>query len=171
MKIVNDTKLDGRRVAGVVRRAAKALQVADASVLVAVRHHRGLHACQGRFYPEVYPWFDGTRKRRPNLHGERHLIVLRVAKPDVYPVLHENGYDRKDAPPEFVCSSVWEALAAIAGHELMHLRQATRRIPASRRHLYPRGTYNEVETQWAAYRAWKDEVARNSAAAFVNTGV
>lgn len=160
-KVVNETNLDGRRVGGVVRWVFRYLDVNGANVIVKVKHHTGRHAVQGRYYHQpllhkthilksVYgydEWVEVGPKVPP---GTRGLIVCRIAKPSVYPVTKHYGYDRKDSPPEFVCANWEEALVAITAHEAMHLRHF--QVPKSRN----RGRTNETDTQWAAYRLWKE---------------
>ena len=48
--------------------------------------------------------------------------------------------------------STQEALVSITAHEAMHLRQWTKGRKAARRNG---GRFNEVETEWAAFRLWR----------------
>lgn len=154
VKVVNETPLPDRQVEAVVRRVAEDLEVWDRRTLVKIRHSSW--GVAGKFYQGGAPTLWSERRGcyvRTDMHGQHHLAILRI--PKRYPVSHGNSYARSDEPPTFVMESWQEALAAIAGHELMHLRQWHR--PRSKRKH--RGRFNEIETQFAAYRAWRREHA------------
>lgn len=162
IKIVNETRYDGRTVGSCVRYVFRNLDLPGDATVVKVKHHRGAHAYQGRFYPHgahhVSYVYDpesitagdyGWKQIAPTLPaGYRHLIVCRIGTPSVYPC-RVHVYDRKDAPKPWTVEDWREALVSITGHEAMHLKQ----------HLGGgsgrRGRYNEVDTEWAAYRMWK----------------
>lgn len=161
MKVVNETKLPTRQVDALVRRVARDLDLGRASACVKVKHHdRATYAASGRIYYGGPPalWSDARQDWIwPDLHGQRHLIVCRIAKPYRYPVDYL-PYERRDMPGPWACETWQEALASIAGHELMHLRQYRTRHLRTRggRH----GRFNETETEWAAFRAWRRERER-----------
>ena len=158
MKVVNETKLPTRQVDALVRRVARDLDLADASVCVKVKHHTGAHAYHGRIYyhgPGAL-WSDARQEWLwPDLHGQRHLIVCRIAKH--YPA-DNHVYDLADVPEPWTCGTWQEALASIAGHELMHLRQHVTQHLRKKGGRY--GRRNESETEWAAFRAWSREKER-----------
>lgn len=144
MRIVNQTEWDGRAVSAIVRRVAKDLEVQhrkDFTVVVRRRLINGVYS--GRF------------------SGSRRLITLTVSSLDSWPRQTTHGYVRADVPPEHICHSWQEALASIAGHELMHLRQYDRWTRGKKGNNH--GRFNEVETQFAEYRAWQREAARRAA--------
>lgn len=130
MKIVNETDYDGRIVNGIVRYAFRHLEVSDRSVIVKVKYTKWGGAYAGRC--SCSSWGP-------------HLITLRISRPDAYPTMN-HVYDRRDSPGTWLIESWQHALAAVAGHEVMHLRQW---------YVNPRGKrgrFNEVETEWASKR-------------------
>lgn len=153
-KIINETSYDGRRVGGIVRFVFRYLDLNGSDVMVKVKHHNGSHAYQGRYYKDPRRhrgyvrdrYWGGWQEIGPNVPlGINHLIVCRLGKPGIYP-RRVHVYDRKDAPDPWVVEDWQEALVSITAHEAMHLRQAI--VPKSRN----RGRFNEVDTEWAAYR-------------------
>lgn len=140
----NETRYDGREARGILNRVAKDLDVYNAllnrwSVTVSQKELNG------------YP-YSGT------CAYSRRSVFLRLNKYDAYPMQTYHGYDRKDLPPLFVCENWQESLAAIAGHEFMHVRQWMKQFTGEKHNH--RGRFNEVETQFAEYRAWKREHER-----------
>ena len=153
--IDNQTKLDGRVVSGIVRWVFRYLDLDGASVLVRIKHSKNCYA--GRFYPdphESWGWIydanlDGVRKVRPNVPASvDHLLICRVGDPDSFPRMNY-VYPRKDSPGNWELADWREALVAITAHEAMHLRQY-RMKPKGH------GRYSEVETEWAAFRLWRE---------------
>lgn len=146
MKITNRTEYDGRQVAGVIRRVARDLEVENEPFEVVVKYVK-------------YPWSAYSGNFDPYLLR----INLRIGNPSQYPKENTHRYKRKDEPPQHLCHNWQEALASIAGHELMHLRQWSRKRKGRNGNVP--GRYNEVETQFAEYRAWKREHERTLAKA------
>lgn len=159
-KIKNETEYDGRVVAGIVRYVFRHLDLDGRRTMVKVKYHTGKHfAYQGRCYynahRSAYVYSEAWqmyREVRPNVPpGISHLLVLRIAKPGVYPVSN-HVYERRDSPGPWMIESWRHALVCIAAHEAWHLHQYKRR----RGH----GRFNEVDTEWAAKRihdAWVED--------------
>lgn len=161
LKIVNETDYDGRSVAACVRFVFRQLDLDGEGVVVKVKHHRGSHAYQGRFYahaanhvgyvydPDALTADDyGWKTIAPKMpRGYRHLLVCRIGTPSVYPT-ETHVYQRRDSPGTWIVRDWREALVSIVGHEAMHLRQHLT-SPKGKR-----GRFNEVDTEWAAYRMW-----------------
>lgn len=154
----NETQYPTREVAKIVRWVMKYLEVEQHRCFVKIKHHNNGGAYQGRFYPNgrvhggyIYDWERGDWKDvSPNVPaGYNHLIVCRIAKPGSYP-RETHVYDRKDSPGTWICENWQEALVSIMAHEGMHLRQYFNN-PRGKR-----GRFNEVETEWAAYRLWNE---------------
>jgi len=156
--IQNETDYDGRTVNSIVRWVFKDMELDGDRVMVKVKHHRGTWAYQGRFYPharwqskEVYSWDRGeyveVGPRVPA--GISHLLVCRIGRPGIYPC-QTHVYKRKDSPGTWEVADWREALVSITAHEAMHLRQY-RTHPKGKR-----GRFNEVQTEWAAFRLWRD---------------
>lgn len=157
LKIVNETQYDARVLNGIVRWVFRYLDLTGDRVVVKVKHHNGSHAYQGRFYANarlhggvVYDTWGYPQEVAPKIPaGYSHLIVCRIAKPGVYP-RSTHVYNRKDSPGTWTVADWREALVSITAHEAMHLKQ----------YLKPRrnnrGRFNEVETEWAAFRLWRE---------------
>ncbi len=160
LKIQNETDYDGRTVARIVRFVFRELDLSGRHVVVKVKHHGGGHAYQGRFYPNahrsayIYSFeLDDYREVGPKVpSGYDHLLVCRIGRAGVYP-RQTHVYDRKDSPGTWTVADWQEALVSIAAHEAMHLRQYLTKGRT-------RGRFNEVETEWAAYRLWKRWTSR-----------
>jgi hypothetical protein len=156
LKIINETRYDGRSVAACARFVFRELDLVGENAVVKVKYHRGLHAYQGRFYANagshnayVWDWRIGdyheiAAKVPP---GYRSLLVCRIGLPSIYPC-QTHVYDRRDSPGTWRVEDWREALVSIVGHEAMHLKQYLTQ-PRGKR-----GRYNEVDTEWAAYRMW-----------------
>lgn len=155
--IQNETDYDGRSVNAIIRWVFKQMDLTGPRCVVKVKHHRGRYAYKGRFYSNahgsggyVYDWRSGDWKdvapSIPDTHVQ--LIVCRIGRPEIYPC-RNHVYDRKDSPGTWIVADWKEALVCIAAHEVTHLRQY---VKPRRRY---RGRYNEVETEWAAFRLWR----------------
>lgn len=138
MKIFNNTGFDGRTVRAVVKRVAVDMEVDRLPWTVAV-------------VPETRKrlWYSGTA------HIYTNRVVLRIREGDCWPKEFHYTYRRKELPPPITCWNWQEALAAIAGHEFEHVRQASG-LSMQR----GRKKYNETDTQFAEYRAWMREHER-----------
>lgn len=160
-KIQNETDLDGRIVGGIIRYVFRHLDLYGKGTLVKVKYHtKRSFAYQGRCYYNpratrgyVYDHAWGMYKEiRPNVPPDtRHLLVVRIAKPDVYPVSN-HVYDRKDSPGPWMIEDWQRSLVAITAHEGWHLLQYKIR--------HGHGRFNEVDTEWAAKRihdAWVED--------------
>ena len=156
LRIVNETSFDGRSVNACVRFVFRELALDGSNAVVKVKHHRGGHAYQGRFYPQahrngahVYDYNrDEWRMVAPKIPaGYRHLLVCRIGPDTLYPC-GTHCYDRRDSPGTWIVEDWREALVSIVGHEAAHLKQWIRycRDGGER--------FNEVDTEWAAYRMW-----------------
>lgn len=153
--IQNETDYDGRSVKAIVRWVLRELDLTGDMTVVKVKHHNGSHAYQGRFYANahahhavVYDYYGGWKEIAPVIpFTYRSLIVCRIGRPEVYPV-STHVYRRKDSPGVWTVADWKEALVSITAHEAMHLRQYLTKPKK-------RGRYNEVETEWAAFRLWK----------------
>lgn len=160
-KIQNETDYDGRVVSGIIRYVFRHLDLDGRHTMVKVKYHTGKHyAYQGRFYgnahQSAYVYSESWqmyREVRPNVPRDvYHLIVVRIAKPGVYPVSN-HVYDRKDSPGPWLIESWKHALVCITAHEAWHLYQKKHRS-------MKRGRFNEVDTEWAAKRihdAWVED--------------
>ncbi len=158
--IQNKTAHDGRTVKAIVRWVFRELDLSGNRVVVKVKHHNGVHAYQGRFYWNahnsggyVYNHAGGEWKEiTPKIPAShQHLLVCRIGRENLYP-RETHVYDRKDSPGSWVVDDWKEALVSITAHEAMHLRQY---VKSSKR----RGRFNEVDTEWAAFRLckrWKE---------------
>jgi hypothetical protein len=144
MVIENKTHLDGREVRGIIARVAKDLEVEE--------------PLRKWFTIQVTNTVGGGDTYTGCFSANRMLVILRLNHPEAYPLEEIHGYKLKDVPPGFMVENWQEALAAIAGHELMHLRQWDKMRKGIKGNH--RGKYNEVETQFAEYRAWQREHAR-----------
>lgn len=161
---LNETQYPTREVSKIARWVMRYLEVEAARTLIKVKHHAKKHAYSGRFYQDphssggyIYDFDKGDwNDVRPSVpHNVDHLIVCRIGKLGVYPC-ENHVYQRKDSPGTWVVENWQEALVCIMAHEAMHLRQYLT-TPADKR-----GRYNEVETEWAAYRLlneWRAETA------------
>jgi hypothetical protein len=138
-----------------VRFVFRELDLTGDSAVVKVKHHRGGHAYQGRFYADavnsgnyIYDFRNADWKEvAPKIpRGYRHLLVCRIGPADLYPT-STHVYDRRDSPGTWIVSDWREALVSIVGHEAMHLKQYLTKQRG-------RGRFNEVDTEWAAYRMW-----------------
>jgi hypothetical protein len=161
----NETQYPNREVSSILRWVMKYLEVENDRCFVKIKYHSGGHAYQGRFYPNVHSQvghvyreayvgagYGEYHRVAPVVpRGFSHLIVCRIGKPGTYPCMN-HVYDRKDSPGAWEIADWQEALVAIAAHEAMHLRQY-KKNPRGKR-----GRFNEVETEWAAYRLWKEWV-------------
>lgn len=157
--IENETGLPTRQVNAIVRWVFRYLDLDGRRAIVKVKHHGGKHAYQGRFYSNALAasgvvW-DSTglaRRVKPNVPRDRpHLIVARLAKPELYP-LRTHVYKRRGGVEPWPVDDWQEALVSIVAHEAMHLRQ----------HLHGK-PFREDETDWAAKRLldeWKREHGR-----------
>lgn len=154
---LNETAYPQREVGSIIRWVLKYLEVENDRCYVKIKHHNRFHAYQGRFYPNVAfqrgyvsdDWGEWKEIRPKVPRGYVHLIVCRLAKPGTYPV-ETHVYDRKDSPGTWFVDNWQEALVSVMAHEAMHLRQY-KMNPRGKR-----GRMNEVETEWAAYRLWKE---------------
>ena len=154
--IQNETKYDGRSVNGIVRWVFRELGLTGDGVVVKIKHHGSKnYAYKGRFYSnlhsswgEFYDYSIGQWKDvAPNIPDtHRRLIVCRIGRADLYP-RRNHVYRRKDSPGTWEIEDWKEALVCVTAHEAMHLRQCVTKGRGS-------GRYNEVETEWAAYRLW-----------------
>lgn len=161
----NETVYPTREVRGIVAWVLKYLEVENDRCFVKIKHHSRKHAYNGRFYPNasmhatvlykepyVGAGYEEPYHVAPSVpRGFVHLIVCRIGKPGTYPCMN-HVYDRKDSPGRWEVADWQEALVAITAHEAMHLRQY-KMNPRGKR-----GRMNEVETEWAAYRLWKEWV-------------
>lgn len=155
LKIQNETDYDGRTIASIVRFVFRELDLTGERVVVKIKYHRGGHAYQGRFYSNahasrhIYSFDLGDwREVGPSVPvGYDHLLVCRIGRPGIYPC-QTHVYDRKDSPGAWTVADWKEALVSIVAHEAMHLRQYVTKGRA-------RGRFNEVDTEWAAFRLWK----------------
>lgn len=161
--VLNETTYPTREVERIVHWVLRYLDVDAKRCYVKVKHHTGVHAYQGRFYPNAEDqgrtvwsggWDGHWRDVGPVVpSGFDHLIVGRIGKPGTYPCMNR-VYKRKDSPGRQQIETWQEALVAIMAHEAYHLRQHTTK--AARNH----GRYSEVDTEWAAHRllaAWREE--------------
>lgn len=162
IKIQNETTYPSREVATLVRWVIRYLELGETATLIKVKHHAKSHAYQGRFYHNphnsggyIYD-FDTCdwKEVAPKVPRDmKHLIVCRIGKPGVYPTMN-HVYKRKNGPQPWMVETWQEALICIMAHEAFHLRQYT--VEAARNH----GRYNEVDTEWAAFRLlgeWRAE--------------
>jgi hypothetical protein len=161
LKIVNETQYDGRAVSSIVRWVLKQLDLNGEGVVVKVKHHTGAYSYSGRCYINAHAhrgyilgdYWDGWKEVGPKIpRGYNHLLVCRVGKPGTYPC-GTHVYDRRDSPGTWRVEDWREALVSVTAHEAMHLRQY--KIKSRKR-----GRFNEVETEWAAFRLcnrWKEE--------------
>lgn len=147
----NETKYRSGEVAKIVRWVMRYLEVEDRPVMVKIKHTNKNHPFAGRFYPEA----NRTAFAKVP-HGTLYLIIARIAPPtaEKYPAVY-HPYTRRNGPDPWTCETWREALVSIMAHEAMHLRQ---HVTNNGEH----GKYNEVDTEWAAYRLlqeWKKEMA------------
>lgn len=160
---LNETVYPSREMGKIVRWVMKYLDLSGEPCYIKIKHHNGKHAYQGRFYANasnhgrtIYKEpYRGAGYEEPTWvapkvpRGYVHLIVCRIGKPGTYPC-ENHVYDRKDSPGTWMVEDWQEALVAILAHEAMHLRQYNKN-PRGKR-----GRMNEVETEWAAFRLWKE---------------
>lgn len=149
-KIVNETDYDGRTVNSIVRWALKQLDLEKTPVTVKVKYTRRWFgapvtdwAYSGWFH---FAWGGNT-------------ITLRVHPERYYPIGNHQYERTGEMPPLFVCADWREALVAVAGHELMHLRQyvtkPARYITTKKGKRRAKSRFVEAECEWAAYRLWR----------------
>lgn len=160
-KVENETQYPTREVGNIVRWVMKYLDLTESRTLVRVKHHNRKHAYSGRFfinarnhvghvYREAYTGagygeYVEVRPKVPS--GISHLITIKIGKPGVYPVM-THVYDRKDVPEPWLVENWQEALVSVMAHEAMHIRQRSVGRAGSR--------YNESQTEWAAFRLWRE---------------
>jgi hypothetical protein len=137
LDIENQSRYDGRTVRSIVKFAARELEVDTGRTLIKVKDSKYRYG--GWFY-----W--GNRVPR-HLSGYDCLITIRLGQPEKFPCTYHT-YNRRDSPKAWELADWREALASVAAHELMHLRQFQQ--PELSRNN--RGRLNEVETEWAAWR-------------------
>lgn len=156
--LANETNYPDREVAKIVRFVMRELEVEDQRCFVKVKYLTGFSAYAGRFYPHgsqhvryVRDSWGDYREVAPSVpDGYRSLIVCRIRKGG-YP-MGSNTYTRKQGPEPWRVETWQEALVSITAHEAMHLRQWTKGRKAAKRNG---GRFNEVETEWAAFRLWR----------------
>lgn len=162
-RATNETEYPTREITSIVRWVLRYLEVNQYRTMVKIKHHTGGHAYQGRFYSNPHAaggyiysnYWDGWKEVRPNVPRDMaHLIVARIGKPGAYPCM-THVYKRKDGPEPWRVETWQEALVSIMAHEGFHLRQ--HKVSGARN----AGKYNEVDTEWAAYRLlqeWRKEL-------------
>lgn len=155
-RIQNETDYDGRTVNAIVRRVFRSLEVDGSRTMVKVKHTRNrwggrayINARTSRGYIYDANICDYREVGPVIPPGIDHLIVVRIGRPERYPCQY-TPYRRKDSPGAWQLGDWKEALVTITAHETMHLRQFFKN-PKSKR-----GRFNEVETEWAAFRLWRD---------------
>ena len=152
-EIANETRYDGRIVAGIIRWVFRQLDLDGSRVMVKVKMHRGQHAYAGRFYSNPhsasgYIWNDSRKdfvEITPSVpRSIDQLLVCRIGVAELYPAT-THVYDRRDSPGTWEVEDWKQALVSVTAHEATHLRQYRKG-----------GGYNEVETEWAAFRLCRD---------------
>jgi hypothetical protein len=165
--IQNETGYDGRSVNAIVKWVFRELDLDGNGVMVKVKLHKGCHAYQGRFYSHGarhigYVYKEAYRGAgygeyvavRPSVPpGISSLLVCRIGTESVYPC-DTHVYDRRDSPGTWEVADWKEALVAITAHEATHLRQF-RSVERKG------GRFNEVQTEWAAFRLWRNWCRKN----------
>ena len=145
MKIENYTDYDGRRVRMILNRVAKGMEVDPVLVRVIFGSSDWIQVpgtyVSWRMDLGISPAYTGFATNRKFV-----LIALRFK--DEYPMMN-TVYRRWGQNPEPWMINDWqEALVAAAAHEFQHLRDLD----------MGRDFHREVETEWAAFRYWRDWV-------------